>query len=91
MGGAVFPLVVWPEASYGRGNGGNYPFKRSYASTISLRTVAFMAPDAAAGVHRPTPPPETPGHLQASLAQSLVGSLFFSPHSCCVQGFVCAL
>ena len=37
------------------------------------------------------PPPETPGHSQASLGQSLVGSLLFSPGSWCTQGFVCAL
>ena len=29
--------------------------------------------------HRPTPPPETPGHSQASLGQSLVGSLLLGP------------
>ena len=39
------------------------------------------------------PPPETPGHSQASLVQSVsvVGSLLFSPGSWCAQGFVCAL
>ena len=36
-------------------------------------------------------PPETPGHSQASLSQSIVGSLLFSPGSWCTQGFVCAL
>ena len=40
---------------------------------------------------RPMPPTETPGHSQASLAQSLVGSLLLSPGSWCTQGFVCAL
>ena len=33
----------------------------------------------------------TPGHFQASLAQSLVGSLFLSPGSWCAQSFVSAL
>ena len=60
-------------------------FKRSNASTATLN-----APDAAAGHGWPTPPPETPGHSQASLGQFLVGSLLFflgpSMHS-----FVCAL
>ena len=37
------------------------------------------------------PLPETPGPSQASLAQSLVGSLLLSPGSWCVQSFVCAL
>ena len=39
----------------------------------------------------PTPPLETPGHSQASLSQSLVGSLRLSPGSWCTQGSVCAL
>ena len=37
------------------------------------------------------PLPETPGHSQTSLGQSLVGSLLLSPGSWCAQGFVCAL
>ena len=37
------------------------------------------------------PPPETPGHSQASLDQWLVGSLLLSPGSWCAQVFVCAL
>ena len=35
--------------------------------------------------------PESSGHSQASLGQSLVGSLPLSPGSWCAQGFVCAL
>ena len=61
-------------------------FKRAYT-----RTVVFSAPDPMAGLCRLTPPPETPGHSQASLAQSLVGSLLLSLWSCCAQGFICAL
>ena len=61
-------------------------FKRSPACTATL-----SAPDPAVGHHWPTPPPETPGHSQASLGQSLVGSLLLSPGSWCSQGFVCAL
>jgi len=34
---------------------------------------------------------QTPGHSQASLGQSLVGSLLLSPGSWCAQGSVCAL
>ena len=59
--------------------------KRSHACTATL-----SAPNPAAGHHQPTPPPETPGHSQASLGQSLVGSLLFSPGSWCTQGSVCA-
>ena len=55
-------------------------FKRTFACTV-----VFSAPDPAAGHCWPTPLPE---HSQASLAQSLVGSLLLSPGSWCTQGFV---
>ena len=43
------------------------------------------APHPAAGHHRPTPPLETPGLSQASLGQSLTGSLLLSFGSWCPQ------
>ena len=55
-------------------------FKSSHACTAT-----FSAPSPAAGHHWPTPPPETPGHFQASLGQSLVGSLLLFPGSWCTQ------
>ena len=61
-------------------------FKRSHACTAAL-----SAPNPEAGHHRPTPPLETPGHSQASLGQSLEGSLLLYPGSWCIQGFICAL
>ena len=61
-------------------------FKRSPACTAAL-----SAPDPAAGHCQPRPLLETPGHSQASLGQSLVGSLLPPPESWCAQGFVCAL
>ena len=61
-------------------------FRRSHAHTAIL-----SGPSPAAGHRQPTPLPETPGHSQASLGQSLVGSLLFSPGSWCTQGFICAL
>ena len=61
-------------------------FKRSHACTAIL-----TAPNPAAGPRRPTPLPETPGRSQASLGQSLVGSLLLSPGSWCSQAFVCAI
>ena len=61
-------------------------FERSHACTAAL-----SASNPAAGHCRPTPLPETPGHSQASLGQSLVGSLLLSPGSWCTQGFVSAL
>ena len=59
-------------------------FKRTYDHTVE-----FSVPYLTAGNCQPTPLPETPGHSQASLAQSLVGSLLLSPGSWCTQGFVC--
>ena len=61
-------------------------FKRTYA-----RTVVFSVSDPPADHCRPVPPPETPRHSQASLAQSLVWSLLFFPGSWSAQVFVCAL
>ena len=42
-------------------------------------------------LHRPMPLLETPGHSQASLGQSPVGSLLLIPGCWCTQGSVCAL
>ena len=56
-------------------------FKRTYA-----RTVVFDAPDPTGCHCRPTHLPEASGHSQASLAQSLMGSLLLSPGSWCSQG-----
>ena len=61
-------------------------FKRSHACTATL-----SASDPAAGHCQPVPLLQTPGHSQASLGQSLVGSLLLSPGSWCAQGFVCSL
>ena len=60
-------------------------FKRSHACTATL-----SAPSLAAGHRWPMPLPETPGHLEASLGQSIVGSLLLPPGSWCAQGSVCA-
>ena len=57
-------------------------FKRSHTCTVSLSAL-----NPAADHHQPTPLLETPGHTQANLGQSLVGSLILSLRSCCVQGF----
>ena len=61
-------------------------FKMSCARRATLN-----APKPAVGQHRSTPLLETPGHSQASLGQSLVGSLLLSPGSSCPQVSVCAL
>ena len=62
-------------------------FKMTYAST-ALRTLLVSVPDPVADHCRPTPPPETPRHSQASLVQSPVGSLLLSPGFWCTKGFV---
>ena len=55
------------------------------------RTIVFSAPVPMVSHCQPTPQLQTPGHSQASLAQSLMGTLLRSPDSWCTQGFVCAL
>ena len=55
-------------------------FKGSHACTATLR-----APNPVAGHRRPTPLPETPGQLWASLDQFPVGSLLLSPGSWCTR------
>ena len=55
------------------------------------RTVVFSAPDPMVGHCQPMPLLGTPGHSQASLAQSLVRPLLLSPGSRCTQNFICVL
>ena len=58
---------------------------------LSKSLIQFSVVPSLLFVLRPMPPLETPGHSQASLAQSLVGTLLLSPGSWCTQGFVSAL
>ena len=51
------------------------------AHATAPRTVVFSSPDPTTGHCQPMPPPETPGYSQASLAQSLIGSLLLSSGS----------
>ena len=85
--GCVPSLLFDLRPNYGRGNETMVTsFIRSHAGTATI-----SAPDPTTGHHQPTPPPETPGHSQASLVQYLVGSLLLSPGFWCTQGSVCAL
>ena len=61
-------------------------FKKPHAHVAPL-----SAPNPASGHCQPAPLMETPGHSQASLGQSLVGSLLLPPGSWCAKGSVCAL
>ena len=82
--GCVPSLLFNLRPNYGGGNEYNGDLLQKVPCTL-------CAPNPAAGHHRPIPLPETPGHSQASLDQSLVGSLLLSPGFLCTQGFVCAL
>ena len=86
--GAVFPLccLTWGQTMVAVMKIMLPSFKRSHAGTAAL-----SSHDPAAGPSRPMPLPETPGHSQASLDQSLVGPLLLSPGFWYAQGFICAL
>ena len=83
----VLSLLFGLRSNYGRGNDSNgHLFQKDL-----FMHCCIQCPWPPAGRCRPTPLQETPGHSQASLAQSLVGTLLLSPGSWCTQGFVCAL
>ena len=64
-------------------------FKRAYATRCyHSQGCCIQCPDPTAANHRPTPPPEAPGHSQVGLAQSLVGPLLLSPGSWCAGSSV---
>ena len=88
MGRAVFPpcCLTWDQTMVEVMKIMVTSFKRSHALTVAL-----SAPNYAAVHHQFTLLLETPGHSQASLSQSFVGSLLLSPGSWCVQSSVCAL
>ena len=58
------------------------PSKGLIPACCSCQECCSHAPDPTAGHCWPTPPEETPRHLQANLVQSLLGSLLLSPGSC---------
>ena len=87
--GCVPSLFFDLRPNYGRGNEDNGDLLRKVLCTHCH--TALSVPNPAPGQCQPTPPLETPGHSQASLGQSLAGSLLLSPGSWCAQGFVCAL
>ena len=60
----------YPESNEDNGN---------FLQKILCMHCHTQCPNPAAGHHRLTPPPETPGHAQASLGQSLWGSFFLGP------------
>ena len=73
--GCVPSLLFDLRPNYGGGDEDNgTSFRRSHACIAAL-----SGPDPAAGHRQPTPLPETPGHSQASLGPSFLGSLLFVP------------
>ena len=96
-------ILEWVAISFSRGSSQSGIESRSHAlQAVSLPAEpqeefpwwlpgVVSAPDTVTGHSQPTSLPETPGHSQDSLDQSLVGSLLLSPGSWCTQGFVCAL
>ena len=88
MGWALFPpcCFAWNQTMVEVMKIMATSFRKSHAYTAAL-----CVPNPVAGPRQPIPLLETPGHSQASLDQSLLGSLLFSPGIWCTQGFVCAL
>ena len=85
--GFVSSLLFDLRPNYGGGNEDTVDLLQN----VQCTHCCTQCSNSAAGHHRPTPPPETPGHSQASLGRSLVGSLLLSPGSWCTQGSACAL
>ena len=75
------------KPNYGGGNEDN----GNHLQKVRAHTGALTVPDLIVDHCQPTPLLETPGHSQACLGQSLVGSLLLSPGSWSAQGFLCAL
>ena len=85
--GCVPSLLFDLRPEYGGGNEDTGDLLQKVPSC----TATLNAPDPAAAHRSPRHLPETPGRSQASLGQSLVGSLLLSPGSWSTQGSVCAL
>ena len=91
MGGAMFSKYLIQFSVDGWGSQAMEEVMNIMANSLKRSHGSLSAPDPAAGHCRPTPLLETPGHSQASRAQSPVGSLLFSPGSWWAWGFICAL
>ena len=85
MGGAVFLPAIYLGPDYGGGNEDN----GDLLLKIPGMYWTLSAPNPAAGHRRPTPLLETPGHSQASLGQSSMGSLLPSSGSWCTRFCLC--
>ena len=79
--GCVPSLLFDLRPNYSGGNEDNGDLLQK----VPCMHAALSAPSPAAGHHQPTPLLETPGHSQASLGQSPVGSLLLSPECRCTR------
>ena len=61
-------LLFNPRPNYGGGDEDN----GDVFQKVCAYTAALSAPGPAPGCHRPSPPPETPAHSQASLGQTFL-------------------
>ena len=84
--GCIPSLLFDLRPNYGGGHEDNGDLLQKVPCPAACR-----APNPCSRPPLPMPPPGTPGHSQASLGQSLVGSLLLSPESWCTQGFVYGL
>jgi len=79
-----FLPAIYLGPNYGGGNEDNGDFlQKNPMHVVGGTTLNTHNP--ASGHHQPTPLLVTPGHSQASLGQSFMGSLFLSPVSWCTQ------
>ena len=81
--GSVSSLLFDLRPNYGRGNEDNGNLFQKVPCTHCCTQCPRPCSRA--------PLPETLGHSQASMGQSLLGSLLLSSGSRCAQGFVCVL
>ena len=99
--GCVPSLLFDLRPNYGGGNEDNYLSDSTELNWMKIIATSFERTHCGHCYtqclqHCSRPPPthasaETPGHSQASLGQSFVGSLLLPPGSSCPQDFVCAL
>ena len=85
--GCVPSMLFDLRLNYGGGNGNNDDLLQK----VPRMHCHTQCPNPTAGHHQPMPLPKSPGNSQASLGQSLLGSLLLPPGSWCTQGIACAL
>ena len=85
--GCVTSLLLDLRTNYGGGNKDNYDLFQK----VPCMHCYTQCPQSCSRPPQTRTPAKTPKYTQASLGQSLVGSLLLSPGSWCAQGSVCTL